>query len=99
MKGLVALLFSDGMISHAEGQTEKPRKPDPTVPLEIAAKLGFSPEETAFIGDSEVDIMTAKNAGMLAVGCAWGYRGGDALLSAGAEVLLEHPSELSRLFG
>lgn len=99
VKGLVASLLPEGMISYAEGQTERPRKPDPTVPLEIAAMLGFSPEETAFIGDSEVDIMTAKNAGMLAVGCAWGYRGGEALLDAGAEVLLEYPLELSRLFG
>ena len=99
VKGLVAALIPEGLVSHAEGQTEKPKKPNPTVPLEIADRLGFSPEETAFIGDSEVDMMTAHNAGMLSVGCAWGYRGREALEEAKAEVILEHPGELCRVFG
>ena len=98
VRGLVRALFPEGWISYAEGQTEKPKKPDPTVPLEIAARLGFSPEETAFLGDSEVDVKTALNAGMLAVGCAWGYREAELLVETGAHVLLEKPSEIADLF-
>ncbi len=98
VKALVAQLLPRGLISYAEGQTERPRKPDPTVPLWIAEHLGFAPAQTAFVGDSEVDILTAKNAGMTAVGCAWGYRGEAVLQEAGAEVILDTPSELCDLF-
>lgn len=98
VKGLVRALFPEGLIAYAEGQTEKPKKPDPTVPLEIAHRLGFSPAETAFLGDSEVDIKTALNAGMMAVGCAWGYRDPALLVETGAHVLLENPLEIAELF-
>ena len=98
VKGLCKALFPEGLISYAEGQTEKPKKPDPTVPLEIASMLGFTPEETAFLGDSEVDVQTGLNAGMLAIGCAWGYRDSALLLETGAHYLMEHPSEIADLF-
>ncbi len=98
VRGLVKSLFPEGLISYAEGQTEKPKKPDPTVPLEIASELGFAPHETAFLGDSEVDVQTGLNAGMLALGCAWGYRDPALLIETGAHYLLEHPSEIAELF-
>ena len=98
VRGLVRSLFPEGMIAYAEGQSEKPKKPDPTVPLEIAARLGFSPEETAFLGDSEVDVKTGMNAGMLAIGCAWGYRDPALLIETGAKILLEQPFEIGELF-
>ena len=66
-KRIVEALFSDGTVSFAAGQTSLPRKPDPTVPLMIAERFGVSPQECAFIGDSDVDVMTAKNSGMTAV--------------------------------
>ena len=74
-----------------------PRKPDPTVPRMIMDTLGFAPQSTVFVGDSDVDMITAHNAGMMAVGCAWGYRGEADLLSAGADLLLRQGSELSSL--
>ena len=98
VKGLVKALFPEGMISYAEGQSEKPKKPDPTVPLEICERLGFSPAETAFLGDSEVDVQTGLNAGMLSVGCGWGYRDAELLVETGAHVLLAEPSEIAPLF-
>lgn len=96
VKKIIALLFPDGTVSHAEGQTERPRKPDPTVPLMIAEKFGCSPEECAFIGDSEVDVMTAKNAEIMSVACAWGYRPRDVL--ADADVIIDKADELINLF-
>ena len=98
VKKIVSMLFPDGMIAHAQGQTELPVKPDPAAPLAIAAQLGFAPSETVFIGDSDVDMDTAKNAGMLGVGCAWGYRGRENLEAAGADHVIDHASELLRLF-
>ena len=95
-KRIVEALFSDGTVSFAAGQTELPRKPDPTVPLMIAERFGVSPSECAFIGDSEVDVMTAKNSGMTSVACSWGYRPREAL--ADADFIIDDARELLSIF-
>jgi len=65
-----------------------PKKPDPAGAFEIANKFGLQPNECAYIGDSDVDMHTAKAAGMLAVGVEWGIRGAEELAANGAEVLV-----------
>lgn len=95
---IVEMLFPCDLFSYVSGQTDRPKKPDATVPLMIAKQLDISPEQTAFIGDTEVDVQTAVNAGMLAVGCSWGYRGRDVLLQAGVHVVAESPREWLELF-
>lgn len=95
---MAELLFPDGGISFAAGQGGLPVKPDPASALMVAGKLGVSADECAFIGDSDVDILTAKNAGMRSVGCAWGYRGAQVLRESGAEVIIEKPEELLGIF-
>ena len=95
-KKIIAHLFPDGIFSFIQGQTQAPRKPDPTVPLEIAEKFGASPCECAFIGDSDVDVRTAKNAGMTAIACPWGYRPRETLTDA--DVMLEYPLQLIEIF-
>ena len=97
VRALVEALIPKGVVSIAMGQTELPKKPDPTVPLLIAQSLGFAPGDTVFIGDSEVDMQTAHNAGMIAVGCSWGYRDRELLVEAGAHAVLDAPKELSEL--
>ena len=97
-KAMVKVLVPEGTFSRVQGQTDLPTKPNPTVPLMIASELGFLPEETAFVGDSEVDVQTGLNSGMLAVGCSWGYRPRDLLISTGAHVILDKPCELKELF-
>jgi phosphoglycolate phosphatase len=74
-----------------------PRKPDPAQALELAAALGAEPAACAFVGDSAVDVLTARRAGMRAVGVAWGFRGEDELREAGAEAVLHEPRELLAL--
>jgi len=98
VKTMVKTLIPEGIISVTMGQTDLPRKPDPTVSLMIADRLGFKPSDTAFIGDSDVDILTGKNAGMLTVGCGWGYRDRAVLEAADADHVLDHPSELTEIF-
>ncbi len=98
VKELVKILLPEGLVASAAGQTDLPKKPDPTVPLMIASSLGFAPSETAFIGDSEVDVLTGKNAGMLTVGCSWGYRDRDVLVESQADFVLDRPSELVEIF-
>ncbi len=98
VKALVKQLLPEGTVSYVAGQTELPKKPDPTVPHMIAEILGFEPSEAAMIGDSEVDVETGLRAGMLAVGCSWGYRDRESLVESGAEVILDEPSELTKVF-
>ena len=95
-KRIVEALFPDGIVSFAAGQTSLPRKPDPTVPLMIAERFGVSPQECAFIGDSDVDVMTAKNSGMTAVACSWGYRPKEALQDA--DYIIDDARELLSIF-
>ena len=82
------------------GQREGiPPKPDPTGALEAATRLGVVPEHCYFIGDSDVDMMTAIAAGMHAIGVAWGFRPVTELREAGAETILESPAGLLGLLG
>ncbi len=76
-----------------------PRKPDPAGALEAAATLGIAPGDCLFVGDSDVDMMTARNAGMCAIGVRWGFRPVEELLGAGAEVILEAPESLLEWVG
>jgi len=75
------------------------RKPDPTGALEAASLLGVSPEDCFFVGDSDVDIHTARNAGMRAIGVSWGFRPVEELRDAGAEAIIDRPRELLALLG
>lgn len=96
VKKIAELLFPDGTVSFAAGQTELPKKPDPTVPLMIAKMFGAKPSECAFIGDSDVDVMTARNAGMTSVACPWGYRPREALENA--DFIIESADQLIHIF-
>lgn len=75
-----------------------PLKPDPAAVLAMTAAEGLRPEETIYLGDSDVDMRTARNAGMFAAGAGWGFRGEAELLEAGAERVFKHPLELLELF-
>jgi phosphoglycolate phosphatase len=96
VKVIIEKLFP-GIFAEAWGQSEYPTKPDPTAALEIARRLGVSAGECAFVGDSDIDMNTAKNAGMYAVGVSWGYRDGDVLRSAGADAVADDADALSAI--
>ncbi len=74
------------------------RKPEPDAPLEIANALGLLPSEVAFVGDSDVDIKTGVNAGMIPIGVLWGYRDRELLEECGAKYLASTPQELIDIF-
>ena len=71
-----------------------PKKPDPAGAIEAATRFGVAPEDCYFIGDSDVDMFTAVNAGMHAVGVSWGFRSVEELRGAGAKLVLEKPGDL-----
>lgn len=82
------------VIGHRMGT---PTKPDPTVALEIAERMGLQPVEIAFVGDSEVDMKTACHADMVPIGVLWGYRKKEDLSSGGAKALCENMESLKAL--
>jgi phosphoglycolate phosphatase len=91
----VAHYFHNWAFSPVFGQREGiPKKPAPDAVHEIIQLLGCSPSDCLYVGDSCVDIETAKNSGVTAVGVAWGFRGPDELTAAGADIILQEPSEL-----
>jgi phosphoglycolate phosphatase len=71
-----------------------PVKPDPAGALHIASHIGVLPRECCFIGDSDIDMKTAGNAGMYPVGVLWGFRGAEELLANGAKLLVNTPAEI-----
>lgn len=92
---IVRALFSRWSPEPVHGERPGvPRKPDPTAALEIAGALGVEPERCLFIGDSGIDMRTARNAGMLPVGVLWGLRSAEELTRSGAHALIAHPLEL-----
>jgi phosphoglycolate phosphatase len=71
-----------------------PRKPDPTAALEVAAELGVAPADCAFVGDTPVDMNTARNAAMYGIGVTWGFRSAEELRAHGARALATTADEL-----
>ena len=71
-----------------------PRKPDPTAAFELALALNVLPRRIGFVGDSPIDIHTARHAGMISIGVSWGFRSRDELHTTGAQYLLNHPADL-----
>jgi phosphoglycolate phosphatase len=69
-------------------------KPDPAGALEIATAFGLPPVECLVIGDSTMDIETAKNAGMTSVAVTWGFQDHAKLIAAGADFFAGSPEEL-----
>ena len=71
-----------------------PLKPDPAYLKKIIALHAIDPNDTIFIGDSDVDVFTAHNANIPCIGCAWGYRGVEELQEAGVDYIAQNPSEI-----
>lgn len=74
-------------------QESLPLKPDPTSALTIAGKLKIAPDRWLYLGDTRIDMLTAKSAGFFALGVAWGFRSQQELRDAGADRIISHPSQ------
>lgn len=94
VKKLVRRFFGD-VVSVAIGESAGVRrKPSPDSVLAAMAELMSEPEECVYVGDSDVDILTARAAGIPCVSVTWGFRGEDFLRDRGAERLVSEPKEL-----
>jgi len=90
--------FFKGIFESVNGQRQGiPIKPDPSITNEVIDELALNTGEYFFIGDSGVDMQTAKNCGALAVGVTWGFRGVEELIQNGADFIIERPKELLKI--
>ncbi len=89
-------LFGKDTFEVARGPVSDIVKPDPRLTREVLDLLdpALRAEDCIMIGDSDVDIMTGKYAGMTVIGVAWGYRGHEFLVENGADVVIDAPAEL-----
>ena len=94
VKKLHSLFFADVMEIAIGKSPELPRKPAPNMVISAIEQLGISPEEAYYVGDSEVDVLTAKNAGLPCLAVTWGFRREEQLIEAGARELIHDPMEL-----
>ena len=101
VKVLASRLFADVPLIAAEGyRPDRPFKPDPSMALAIMAIASerleetLTPDQCIYVGDSDVDYYTAKNAGMQAVSVSWGYRSHEFLKSLGDQPVAATVDEL-----
>ena len=87
--------YFSGYTSAAIGEMENvARKPAPDTALKAMRELGVTADECVYVGDSDVDIQTAKNAGIPCISVTWGFRDRDFLIKNGASCLIDKPEEL-----
>lgn len=97
-KGVVAHYFDPALFVQVRGAfADVPKKPAPEGTLALMAQIGADPASTLYVGDSNVDVATAKNAGLPCCGVLWGFRTREELSEAGADYLAADTDALARV--
>lgn len=97
-KQVVASLYPEVTFAQCCGQLETiPRKPAPDGALKILNQLAVPAEECLYIGDSDVDMLTGKNAGIRTIGVTWGFREEQELRLAGGDFFVHTPKEILKI--
>jgi len=100
-RGLVHILETHGFAPHfivSRTADDCPSKPHPAMVMECCSEIGMNPADAIVIGDAIYDMQMAKAAGAKAVGVSWGYASVDDLVSAGADGIVRHPSDVLKHF-
>lgn len=97
-KAVMADYFDTSLFAAVRGQrSEVPPKPAPEGTRALLAQLGADPAETLYVGDSNVDMQTANNAGLDSCGALWGFRTREELEEAGAKYLAADAQQLEQV--
>ena len=95
---LVRHFFPEIEVAIGEHEAEGIRKkPAPDTVFQALRQLGVGKEQAVYVGDSDVDLQTARNSGLPCISVLWGFRSRDFLLHHGATTFITHPSELLSL--
>ena len=93
----LAEAFFPGLMDVVIGESPAvKRKPSPDTVLAAASQMGLMASDCVYIGDTEVDLETARNAGMDCIPVNWGFRTEEQLCAAGAEEIIRSPEELKK---
>jgi len=90
-------MFGDSVDTVVGGSPELPKKPAPDGVFIALERLGVKKDEAVFVGDSQVDFMTARNAGLKCISVLWGFREREELEKIGADCFCESAEELEKL--
>lgn len=94
-KTVANALYGDGYFDCIVGQKEgSALKPDPREVLTVMDTLGVHREDCVYVGDTDTDMQTGKNANLYTVGVLWGFREREELIASGADVIVASPKEL-----
>lgn len=99
---LLAEEYFQGLLLDAVGENEAAgvrKKPAPDSLFAVMEKLGAKQADVVYVGDSEVDIQTAQNAGVPCISVTWGFKDREFLLENGATLLVDTPSEILKICG
>lgn len=92
--------YFSGYVCSAIGEMESvEKKPAPDTVEKALEELGTDRMQTLYVGDSEVDIQTAQNAGITCVSVTWGFRDAEFLKGHGARRMIDDPLELLQMIG
>ena len=94
VQDLVKQYFGEEITLAVGAREDIPKKPAPDMVEYALARLGVTKAEAAYVGDSEVDVLTARNTGMDCLAVDWGFRSRETLREAGAERIFSTPQEL-----
>lgn len=96
-RALIAAHFPGVFCAVRGARKDTPLKPAPDGARAVIAATGTEAALCFYVGDSDVDMLTARHAGMVGVGVAWGFRGLAEVQAAGAARIVHHPDELPAL--
>lgn len=98
-RGMVEHIFGENYFDVIIGCVDGvPTKPDPATTKMALDAMCCTASEAIYFGDSEVDMQTARNAGIEAVGCSWGFRSFETLFKENPSVIIDEPKYISKLF-
>ena len=99
VKEVCGFYFREDVNAAIGDNMNRKKKPAPDNVYEVLKQLESRKEKTLYVGDSDVDVATARNAGLDCVGVAWGYRSREILAEAGADHIIDEPQQLLELIG
>jgi phosphoglycolate phosphatase len=97
VKDLSQTYFSEYIKIAMGEQDTVSKKPAPDIVFHALEALGSSTHTAVYVGDSEIDVKTAKNSKVLCVGVTWGFRGRAVLEREGADYIINEPQELLKI--
>lgn len=89
--------FADKLDAACGERSGIAKKPAPDMLFAVMQRLAAEKETTVYVGDSDTDLETARNAGVECIGACWGFRGREFLLAHGAKLLAEAPLDVLRI--